>query len=192
LAFLALLTALVLPAPVAFVFGASCNDWKYRRAFDTLPPLERVLTSDVTVRKAAILPAGFSGLALSPSLVVLKDNASYQTLAHELTHTFQMRTDGMVSYNVRYMYDWYLGLWHGCSLTDARHSIAYELQAEAVGDLAKDGSYDKGLWDSWAYAVEPPTVLAASSDLYTHLRELVEASRSRAAAVVGSVSNVVE
>jgi hypothetical protein len=178
-AFLVVLTALVLPAPVSFVFGASCDDWTHRRAFDTLPPLEKVLSSDVSVHKSAFLPAGFSGLALSPGVVVLKPGASYQTLAHELAHTFQMKTDGMVAYSTRYVYDWYVGLWHGCSLSDARHAISYELQAEAVGDLAESAEYNKELWSAWAYAVEPPGVYAASSGLFERFKELVEASRER-------------
>ena len=180
LGLLSLLAALVLPAPVAFVFGASCSDWKNRRAFESLPPLELVLASDVTVHKAPVLPAGFSGLALSPGVVVLKDGASYQTLAHELAHSFQMRTDGMISYSTRYMYDWYAGLWHGCSIADARHSISYELQAEAVGNLAKSDSYDSALWGAWAYAVEPPGVLAASNSLFSEVREMLEEALERA------------
>jgi hypothetical protein len=161
------------------MFGASCDSWLHRRAFDTLPTLEQVLASDVSVHKAAILPAGFSGLALSPSLVLVKDGASYQTLAHELAHTFQMRTDGLVKYNVRYMYDWYRGLWSGCSLAEARHAIAYELQAEAIGDLAKSAEYDEALWGRWAHAVEPPAVFASSGGLFAEFSELLEEVRER-------------
>ena len=190
LAFLSVLTALVLPAPASFVFGASCDEWMNRQAFNSIPPLEKVLTSDVSVRKSAFLPAGFSGLALSPSLVVLKDGASYQMLAHELTHTYQMRTDGTFAYSARYLHDWYIGLWHGCSLSDARHAIAYELQAEAVGDLAGSAEYNKELWDRWAYAVETPRVYAASSALFEQFKVLVEASREQRPSTKNSVLDV--
>ena len=173
---MALLLLLAVPQVSSFAIGASCDTWSVRPIAPP-PNLETVLKERPAVRSVSFLPADFRGVTLSTSLVLVTPSASRETLAHELAHVHQIRTSGFLGYSASYAWQWYAGLWHGCSIADARHAISFERQASLVGDEAKL-STDTTVWAAWdsVVAVAPP------SEAISRLVEEAVAERSKGAA----------
>lgn len=123
--------------------------------------LEVLLSRDVDVRRVSYLPAAFRGYTLSTDTVLLRPDADYATLAHELAHTDQMEHDGAVAFAVKYAAEWYAGLWQGCSIADARRAVSYEIAAEAVARDAEHRYMDVALWQAWREDVKLPEYVLA-------------------------------
>jgi hypothetical protein len=161
MACLSVFASLVLPGPVAFLAGASCEAWEGREPDRAAPALEEVLARDVAVHGVGYLPAAFRGYTLSADTVLLAPDADYVTLAHELAHTAQIADDGAVLFSLRYAKEWYTGLWNGCSIADARRAVSYEQAAEEVAHQAEHQYLDVGLWQEWRDAVPMPGYVLA-------------------------------
>jgi hypothetical protein len=161
------LVSLVLPGPVAFLAGASCEAWEERERQHAVLELEDLLVQDVAVYEVGYLPAAFRGYTFSADTVLLAPDADYVTLAHELAHTAQIAADGAVMFSLRYAKEWYWGLWQGCSIADARRAVSYEQAAEEVAHQAEHRYLDVELWHGWRHAVLMPGYVLA---LEAHVR----------------------
>ena len=154
-AFVAVSVALLLPEAYAAATGQSCEEWLARPLSEKNPPIEELLAQVVSVSRVPALPAGYSGVALSESRVLLERDASYSTLLHELAHTEQLKSHGHVAYSASYTWQWYQGRWKGCSVQDARRAISFELLATEAGETPIADLVKQPLWVRWEGTLEP-------------------------------------
>lgn len=154
-AFVVLSVALLLPEAYAAVTGQSCEEWLARSISEKNPPIEELLAQVVSVSRVSALPAGYNGLTLSESKVLLDRDASFSTLLHELAHTEQLRSHGHVAYSASYAWQWYQGRWRGCSVQDARRAISFELLATKAGETPIADLVKQPLWVRWEGTLEP-------------------------------------
>lgn len=154
-AFILTSVVLLLPEAYAASTGQSCEEWLARDIAESNPPIEELLAQVVSVSRVAALPAGYSGMTLSDSKVLLERDAAYSTLLHELAHTHQIETHGHVEYSVSYTWQWYLGRWKGCSVQDARRAVSFELLATEVGETPISELVKQPLWERWEDTLEP-------------------------------------
>jgi hypothetical protein len=153
--FVVLSVALLLPETYATATGQSCEMWLARPLSEKNPPTEELLAQSVAVTRVRSLPAGYNGLTLSDSTVLLERDASYRTLLHELAHTHQIAAHGRLAYSASYAWQWYEGRWHGCSVQDARHGISFELLASKAGETSISELVKQPLWVRWEGVLEP-------------------------------------
>lgn len=148
------------PSAASFIAGSSCEDWASSRHLN-VPGLSDVLDERPSVHPVTYLPASFKGLTVTSSLVLLKPGSPRSTLAHELTHVHQMKRSGLPRYAVSYAWQWYMGMWHGCSIADARDAVSFEQEADKVAALSKNET-NPAIWAAWDDLLEPvPPVIEA-------------------------------
>ncbi len=122
----------MVPDVVVVLSRAECAQWETRpreRERVSLSEIAEVATEVETVQLE--LPGALRGLALPGAVVFSAEPAPYLWV-HEMAHQVQMRRDGVVSFSLRYVADWYRGRLNGCGFFDAYHAIGYELDADAT------------------------------------------------------------
>lgn len=125
----------VTPVLISSVNPAECDVWSKRFvAVGDLDGTDLIrLRRDVRVVRVPSYMAAWprDGIAF-PGVVAIPDERmldDHDTLLwHEMVHQHQYRRDGSVSFLVRYITDWHLGLLAGCAHDAAYEAIGYEIE----------------------------------------------------------------